>query len=214
MIVSLSLDDDDDSELYVFSGQDLLTAHYDQIDLDWHEVAERSIIDERRGLVITQVAILDDLIDEFILYLADPPDEEAYQREKLDTITLGPRIDLFEKRLRRAGLLTDGVSVLLADLRKIQARRNTLAHGTLSWQPIFPMPVLSDRDRPPTRLEWILFDRRRQTRERISMTQLRQDVYTAQGCFSALLNYAEVFVETAPQPTHFRGGSYLAAPTT
>ncbi len=67
-ILSLSFDDDSEEPLFVFSGEDLLMAHIDEVDLDWEEVAERSILDERRGLVITQVAVLEELIDEFILY--------------------------------------------------------------------------------------------------------------------------------------------------
>ena len=68
-IQSLSFDDESDEELYVFSGNDLLISHYDIADLDWEEVAERSLIDQRRGLVITQVAVLEDLVDDFLLYL-------------------------------------------------------------------------------------------------------------------------------------------------
>ena len=63
---SVSFDDDNDEELSVLSGYDLLIAHYDVADLDWREVAERSALDQRRGLVITQAAVLEDLIDEFI----------------------------------------------------------------------------------------------------------------------------------------------------
>jgi hypothetical protein len=69
---SVSIDDDNDEELSVFSGYDLLISHYDFADLDCREVAERSALDQRRGLVITQADVLEDLIDEFILYLADP----------------------------------------------------------------------------------------------------------------------------------------------
>jgi hypothetical protein len=68
-ILSLSFDDDSEEPLFVFSGDDLLMAHIDEVDLDWEEVAEHSILDERRGLVITQVAVLEELIDEFILYV-------------------------------------------------------------------------------------------------------------------------------------------------
>lgn len=37
-IRSFSFDDDDNDDLHVFSGQDLLTTHYDIADLDWQEV--------------------------------------------------------------------------------------------------------------------------------------------------------------------------------
>lgn len=46
---SVSFDDDSDEDLSVFSGNDLLTAHYDVADLDWREVAERSALDGRRA---------------------------------------------------------------------------------------------------------------------------------------------------------------------
>lgn len=78
------------------SGDDLLMAHIDEVDLDWEEVAERSILDERRSLVITQVAVLEELIDEFILYVTDPADPEGCQR-RLDRKTTGARIDEWAK---------------------------------------------------------------------------------------------------------------------
>jgi len=90
-IRSLSFDDEDEEALCVFSGYDLMISHYDIADLDWREVAERSSIDERRGLVIAQVAAIEDLIDEFSIYLDDPVDAESYQRG-LDTQTIGPRL--------------------------------------------------------------------------------------------------------------------------
>jgi len=57
------VDDDSDEDLCVFSGSDLLISYYDVADLDWQDVAERSAIDERRGLVIAQVAALADPIE-------------------------------------------------------------------------------------------------------------------------------------------------------
>lgn len=101
-IRSLSFDDDSEDDLCVFSGDDLVITHADGPDLDWREVAERSALDERRGLVIAQVAVLEDLIDEFILYLVDPADPEDYQRS-LDKKTIGPRINILEKNSRRSG---------------------------------------------------------------------------------------------------------------
>ena len=103
-ILSLSFDDDSEEPLFVFSDEDLLMAHIDEVDLDWEEVAERSILDERRGLVITQVAVLEELIDEFILYVTDPADPEGCKR-RLDRKTIGPRIDELEKALRERDLL-------------------------------------------------------------------------------------------------------------
>jgi hypothetical protein len=49
-IRSLSFDDPSDDDLVVFSGHDLMLSRYDHMDLDWQEVAERTAIDERRGL--------------------------------------------------------------------------------------------------------------------------------------------------------------------
>ena len=89
-----SFDDDDESELYVFSGNDLLLSHYDVADLDWEEVAERSVIDERRGLVIAQVAVLEDLIDEFIVCLGDPPRRRRNWGGNRRTKTIEPRLDV------------------------------------------------------------------------------------------------------------------------
>jgi hypothetical protein len=70
---------------------------------DWHEVAERSALDERRGLVITRVAVIEDVVDEFILYLADPSDHDAYQAD-LDRLTIGPRLDRLEDRGSHRGV--------------------------------------------------------------------------------------------------------------
>ena len=97
-IHSVSFDDDAEDDLCVFSGYDLVLTHVDGPDLDWEEVAERSALDERRGLVIAQVAVLEELIDEFILYLVDPADPEGYQRN-LDKETISPRINKLERIL-------------------------------------------------------------------------------------------------------------------
>ena len=51
----------DASNLFVFSGDDLLTSHNDIADVDWVEVAERTLIDERRGLVVAQAVIIEDV---------------------------------------------------------------------------------------------------------------------------------------------------------
>lgn len=108
-IRSVSFDDDSEADLCVFSGYDLMITHFDGPDLDWEEVAERSALDERRGLVIAQVAVLEDLIDEFILYLVDPRDPEGYQLS-LDKKTIGPRIDILEQVLGDQDLM-DSVSL-------------------------------------------------------------------------------------------------------
>ncbi len=155
-IRSLSFDDDpDDDDLCVFSGQDLLMAHMDEVDLDWEEVAERSILDERRGLVITQVAVLEELIDEFILYVVDPADPEDYQR-RLDCKTIGPRIDELKKALKNRDLLDAAGAELLADLRAIVNIRNELAHGTIYRTLLYVVPIQEIRTRD-LELEWRIY---------------------------------------------------------
>jgi hypothetical protein len=207
---SVSFDDDSHEELSVFSGNDLLIAHSDVADLDWREVAERSALDERRGLVITQVAVLEDLIDEFILYLADPIETDEYQAE-LDRLTIGPRLDLLEKLLAAVNMLDADAFAVLGGVRRVAVRRNELAHGTIHSRPIEPVGPGSWLDGIP--LEWVITSRRSRTAERITMAGLRQDLCDAIGCFSSILQYAERFVEAAPPPRCYGGGHYLALPT-
>jgi len=206
---SISFDDEDGEDLSTFSGLDLLIAHYDQVDLDWQEVAERSVIDERRGLVIAQTAVLEVLVDEFILYLLDSPDEVAAYAA-LDGLTLGRRISQFEAALEAHGLVTPEARAVVRDLRAVASRRNQLAHGTIERRMtrVVPIAELSHAD---LEVEWVLLDRRGD-QERLSMAGLREDVYMAAGAFSALLAYAEWFVEIAPRPQFFSGGRYLPNP--
>lgn len=207
---SVSFDDDGNEDLCVFSGNDLLISHYDVADLDWEEVAERSAIDERRGLVIAQVAILEDLVDEFILYLADPSDTDEHQAT-LDRLTIGPRVARLRELLTRAHMLDTYALDLLEEISRVAARRNELAHGVVHCRPVEPAAPGSWPDRIP--LEWVITSRRSPTVERITMSGLRQDVYDAIGCFTSMLQYAERFVESAPRPRNYDGGWYLAPPT-
>ena len=207
---SVSFDDDSVEELFVFSGNDLLTSHYAVGDLDRREVAERAALDQRRGLVIAQVAVLEDLIDEFILYLVDPIDVDAYQA-KLDRRTIGPRVDRLEKLLARANVLDSTAVAALDTIRQVVARRNEMAHGTIHCRPVEPVEPGSWIDGIP--LEWILISRRTRTEERITMAGLRQDVNAAISAMSSMLRYAERFVEVAPRPRNHGGGRYLGAPT-
>jgi hypothetical protein len=209
---SVSFDDDSDEELCVFSGGDLLLAHYDVVDLDWGEVADRSLIDERRGLAITQVVAIEDLIDEFILYLADPPDPARFRDEKLNGVTIGPRLGMLEMALRSAGLLDGEAADCLSAARAMVSRRNQLAHGTIHCRPTRVVPI-ADLAHVDLDIEWVLVDRRSGEADRISMAGLRHDVYDAIGVFTSLLAYAERFVERAPAPEHFAGGQYLGTPT-
>jgi len=127
-----------DATASVFSGEDLLISHYDGPDLDWGEVAERAALDQRRGLVVAQVAVLEDLIEEFILYLVDSPDSASYQG-KLDRLTIGPRLDRLDELLTAAALHSGSVAALLDEIRRVVARRNELAHGTIYRRPVQPV---------------------------------------------------------------------------
>lgn len=207
VVHSVSFDDDSDEDLCVFSGTDLLTTHYDVAELAWEEIAERALIDERRGLVVTQVAVLEDLVDEFLLYLEDPPNVGEF-RAGLDTKSIGPRLDMLEARLLKARLLDEEASHQMAGLRAAVARRNRLAHGTIHCRPTRAVPI-NDLSRVELEIEWVLVDRRSRAVERISMAGLRQDLDDAIGAFSALLAYAEVFVERVPEPVNFVDGIYL-----
>jgi hypothetical protein len=207
----VSFDDDSEEDLFVFSGNDLLISHYDVADLDWLEVAERSLIDERRGLVIMQVAVLEDLVDEFILYLADPDDLDAF-RTQLSRRTIGPRLDMLESYLDGADLLDREAGQHLSELRLIVDRRNRLAHGTIRCRPT-GLVQIQDLGLHDVELEWVLVDRRSGETERISMAALRQELLEAVGAFSALLAYAEAFVRRALGPTNYLGGQYLGVPT-
>lgn len=209
---SVSFDDASDGDLWVFSGNDLLLSHYDIADLDWDEIAERALIDERRGLLITQVAVLEDLVDEFILYLEDPQDARRFREKELNRATIGPRLTMLATLLRSAGLLDNQAADCLAAAGTTVDRRNRLAHGTMHCRPTRVVPI-RDLAHVDLEIEWVLVDRRSDETERISTARLRQDVYDAVGAFSGLLAYAESFVERAPQPRHFAGGHYLAAPT-
>ena len=203
---SVSFDDDSDDDLFVFSGDQLLTSHYDTADLDWAEVAERSTLDERRGLVIAQVAVLEDLLDEVILYIADPHDIQG-ERTKLNRLTLGPRIDLFERMLNESDLAGPTSSPLLDQMREVVKRRNELAHGTLHWRPVGGVPTLGTQTE--VSLEWIISNRRSGEMRRITMSQLRSDLLAAIACFTSLLEFAERAVESVPTPRHFEGGRYI-----
>jgi hypothetical protein len=209
-IESVSFDDQSDEPLYVFSGNDLLLSHYDRVDLDWEEVVERTELDERRGLVVLQVGVIEDLLDEFVEYMEDPIDHAAFVAE-LETQMIGKRIGRFETSIRRAGILDARSHGEIDELRRIVQRRNELTHGTIYRRPVGGWPKLPlPRD---LQLEWLLYDRRSHTSARITTSRLRQDLYDAIGLFTELLKYAEYFVTVAPSPVNFRGGHYLAAPT-
>jgi hypothetical protein len=219
MLDDLTFDDESGEDMYVFSGSDLLASHYDLADLDWPEVAARTAIDERRGLVITQAVVIEDVTDEFILYLEDPPDSMQYRRESLGSWTAGRRRQQLEMLRRGAGLLDSQAAQLLERCRAVGERRNTLAHGTIEPRLVnvakpdqVVVPIAEFRD-ASLAIEWILTDRRTGATERVSMARLRQDLVDAQVLVDEMLNYAEYFVERARRPNHFQGGAFLGAPT-
>jgi hypothetical protein len=210
-VISICFDDPSDEELFVFSGSDLRVSQYDGPDLDWQEVAERSALDQRRGLVIAQVTVLEDLVDEFLAYIIDPinPGELA---AKLDAMTIVPRIDWLRSQMKKIRLLDDEMVALIDELDRVAQRRNELAHGVLHWRLVAGQSRLL-RDllsQPEIELEWIITNRRTRSSQRITMLELRQNLYDAIGVFTAMLGYAQVFVERAPRPQHFSGGQYLA----
>jgi hypothetical protein len=207
-IRNISFDDESTDTLEVFSGQDLIMTHLDVMDLDWEEVTERSILDQRRGLVITQVAVLEELIDEFILYIVDPEDPVEYQND-LDRKTIGPRLNDLERELRKHDLLDSRGAELIADLRSLIVKRNELAHGIIyrTLRYVVPIKELATRD---LELEWLIWSRRTRSACRITMSGLRSDLYQAIGCFTALLQWGAELVERAPRPRNYQDFSYLA----
>ena len=126
-------------------------------------------------------------------------------------MTIGPRLDLFERGLIECGLLDERARARLDDLRAVVRRRNQLAHGTLHCRPAHIVPI-KDLAHQDVELEWVLEDRRTHQAERVSMTGLRDDLGDAIGAFAAMLGYAETFMELAPYPVHFHNGAYLSAP--
>lgn len=209
-IRSVSFDDDSEDDLCVFSGDDLVVTHVDGPDLDWEEVAERSALDERRGLVIAQVAVLEELIDELILYLIDPPDPRRYRCD-LNQKTIRPRIDQLERILGDRGLLDRATSCLFSGLRSVVDRRNELAHGTLYRRPLQIVPI-NELGQHDIDLEWRIYSRRYQSSRRITMSGLRSDLYEAIGQFMELLKWGDQLVERVPYPRHFRDMIYLGTP--
>jgi len=204
---NLSFDDPDD-ELNVFSAYDLVLSYRDITDLDWGEVAERRLIEQRRGLVVLQATVLEDLIDDFIMYLADAPDQNAYY-EKLVKKTMGPRVEKLEDLMKEKGLNDARGKELIERLKRIVERRNLLAHGILQLQPVenVKLPL-----KKAFELEWVIVDRRSGVSQRLSMLQLRKDFYEVIDCFYLMLSYMDHMLKIAPKPKHFKGGMYLTLP--
>lgn len=108
-----------------------------------------------------------------------------------------------KKILGDLALLDETASRLLSDLRSVVDRRNELAHGTLYLKPL--QFVLGQRD---VDLGWKIRSRRDLSSRRITMSELRNDLYEAIGCFTELLKWSDHLLQLAPHPRHFRG-TYL-----
>lgn len=198
--MNVSLDDaTDQSDLLVFSGQDLAIAAYDQVDLNWEEVAERTTIDERRGLVVVQTVALEDLVDVAIIAVESTANWDS-RAEELARMTIGPRIDILQKRLAECGKLNMEAIEVLRDLRRVVQRRNRLAHGDLGWRQHRICPHEDGKGRI-LEAEWVLIDRRSGAAERITLSGLRRDLEDAIGCYIKARVWADGL---SPRPS---GGS-------
>ncbi|MFI7510492.1 hypothetical protein ACIBSS_27110 [Micromonospora aurantiaca] len=187
-VVEVSFDDDSDEPLNVFSGHDLLLSFHEAVDLDWEEVAERSALDHRRGLVITQSTVLEDLLGDVILDLERPNDPEG-RRSEIDQWMIGKRLNRVESLLASGACRDADRSFPREELRAAIRRRNELAHGNIT------RIVNKARPRPDgpgktQRVEWHLVDRRSRESQLITMARLREDVYAAIAAYTNLLRWA------------------------
>ncbi|MEU8377459.1 hypothetical protein AB0C22_30725 [Micromonospora sp. NPDC048894] len=187
-VVGVSFDDDSNEPLNVFSDYDLVLSFHDAVDLDWEEVAERSALDQRRGLVITQCTVLEDLLNDVILQLERPNDPER-RRSELDRSTIGTRLKRVES-LFTSGAFTEAARGFpREELWAVIKRRNELAHGSLTRvvNEVRPRP---DGPGKTQRVEWHLVDRRSRETRLITMAGLRQDVHAATAAYTSLLRWA------------------------
>ncbi|WP_146167645.1 hypothetical protein [Micromonospora sp. MH33] len=186
-VVEVSFDDESDEPLSVFSDYDLLLSFHDAADLDWEEVAERSALDERRGLVITQSTVLEDLLGDVILQLERPGDPERRQRE-IDQWMIGKRLNRVESLLSSGGYLEANSSFPRETLWAAVRRRNELAHGSIIRVigDAYPRPDGPGKTR---RVEWQLVDRRTRASRLITMAGLREDLYAAIAAYTDLLRW-------------------------
>ncbi|MFF5181430.1 hypothetical protein ACFY2Q_25660 [Micromonospora sp. NPDC000316] len=187
-VVEVSFNDNSDEPLHVFSGYDLLLTFHDAADLDWEEVAERRALDERRGLVITQSAILEDLLSDVIVQLERPGNPETRQRE-LDQWTIGKRLKYVESLLGNGAYPEGNSTFPFEELWDAVRRRNELAHGNLT-RVVGEACPRSDGPGKTRRIEWHLVDRRSQGSRLITMADLREDLYAATAAYANLLRWA------------------------
>jgi hypothetical protein len=187
-VVKVSFDDDSDEPLNVFSDYDLLLSFHDEVDLDWEEIAERSVLDQRRGLVITQSTVLEDLLGDVILQLEKPDDPEA-RRNETDQWMIGKRLNRVESLLASGASPDADRSFPREELWAAIRRRNDLAHGNITRviDEAYPRPDGSGKTQ---RVEWHLIDRRTRRSQLITMAGLREDVYAAIAAYTSLLRWA------------------------
>lgn len=185
-VVHVSFNDDSNESLDVFSSYDLIVAFHDEVDLDWEELAERRALDERRGLVITQSTVLEDLLSDAIVRLERPDNPESRHRE-LDQWMIGRRLNRVELLLRDSAVPEAG-TFPIEELWAVVRRRNELAHGDLKRivGQAFPR---SDGPGKTRRVEWLLVDRRSRESTLITTAGLREDLYAAIGAYTELLRW-------------------------
>ncbi|MFF5056713.1 hypothetical protein ACFY1S_26380 [Micromonospora sp. NPDC000663] len=186
-VIEVSFDDDSDEPLNVFSSYDLLLSFHDEVDLDWEEVAERSEIDQRRGLVITQSTVLEDLLGDVILHLEKPDDPET-RRDEIDQWMIGKRLHRVESLLANRPSPETNRGFPREEMWAVVRRRNELAHGNIT------RVVGEARSRPDgpgktQRVEWHLVDRRTRRSQLITMAGLREDVEAAITAYANLLDW-------------------------
>ena len=114
----------------VLTGQDFRISHYGGSPMDNPAVEERTVLEALRGLVAAQMTVLDDLLDEFVLYLMDPRASDVFEVRVLGArMTMG-RVELLEPLLEDCGLKTTAGD-LLSRLRTVVERLNVLAHSPI-----------------------------------------------------------------------------------
>lgn len=187
-VVEVSFNDNSSEPLHVFSGYDLLLAFHDAADLDWEEVAERGELDERRGLVITQSTVLEDLLSDVIVQLERPNNPETRHRE-LDQWMIGKRLKHVELLLGNNALPEANSAFPLEELRAAVRRRNELAHGDL-MRVVGEASPRSDGPGKTRRIEWHLVDRRSRASRLITAAGLREDLHAAIAAYTNLLRWA------------------------
>ncbi len=194
---------------WVLAGDELLIAHYGASGIDWQQVADRDVVETLRGKVVAQATVLEDLVDEFLLYLRDtPPEDLDTDADPTKHWQLGRKVDDLRAALKDCGLAAVAKGPLDQVGRALK-RRDVLAHSPLMVREgrvvhfgVMPEPEFVVRERKRGGLKY----------HRLTEAQLRDDLRSTATAFLALLGMAEVVVQHAPLPKHFRTGAFLAQP--